>query len=387
MLLPNRKEVYSFDIIPNQRGDFKGVITFKPGEWPVKDVDSDGEEMARAFNEEKPAQFTLWYTFDIRVQPASSQSTVELEAHVLDSTVLCVPLSNPLGKKLHFKCTINGNFLEGSESFEIQPKEKFNYELKFSPRKIGKFKGSLIFFNEETGEFWYDLKLLAIDAMPVELDPVEAEIGKYAVQKVNLKNPFDERLDFRVLISNTDHFVIENNNNNNNGLNSNNNQTDFVSVNAQSSLDVNIKFMPSTIGLGDHVSLLTFSNDRIGNLTYELKGYGLEPDTQDPLNITSEINQSQISTIYFRNTTDSAIYCDLALLDETNENKPFVEENPENPVFNILMNSMESVHVPPKAALDIPIVFSPIELKSYKLSLAISTRREARMSWDEKNKK
>jgi hypothetical protein len=107
MLLPNKKELYKFEICPTQRGDFKGVITFKPGEWPVKDVDSDGEEMAKTFNEELPPQFTLWYMYDLRVQPAPSQSTVELEAHVLDSAVLCVPMSNPLGKKLEFNVVKN----------------------------------------------------------------------------------------------------------------------------------------------------------------------------------------------------------------------------------------------------------------------------------------
>jgi hypothetical protein len=178
MLLPNKKEPYRFEICPTQRGDFKGVITFKPGEWPVKDVDSDGEEMVRAFNEEKPPQFTLWFTYDLRVQPAACQSVVELEAHVLDSAVLCVPLSNPLSRRLEFKVIKNGNFLEGEDRFEVPAKGKLNYELKFCPRKVGKFRASVIFQNEESGEFWYDLKLIGLDALPVLLDPVESEIGR-----------------------------------------------------------------------------------------------------------------------------------------------------------------------------------------------------------------
>lgn len=36
MVLPNRKETYYFQIHPIKRGEFKGVITFKPGEWPIK---------------------------------------------------------------------------------------------------------------------------------------------------------------------------------------------------------------------------------------------------------------------------------------------------------------------------------------------------------------
>jgi hypothetical protein len=33
--------------------------------------------------DDKPQQFTLWFTFDLKVQPPPPQSTVELEAHIL----------------------------------------------------------------------------------------------------------------------------------------------------------------------------------------------------------------------------------------------------------------------------------------------------------------
>jgi hypothetical protein len=187
-----------------------------------------------------------------------------------------------------------------------------------------------------------------------------------------LKNPLNDRAEFRVLISNTDHFGVENKRHN-----------DVISIEANGSVDVNIKFMPSTIGLADHVGIVSFQNERIGNISYEVKGIGLEPDTQDPINITSEVNQSQMVTVYFKNTTDSAIYCDLALLDDNG--KPFVEVNSDAPVFNLLLNSLESIHMPPKGSLDIPIVFSPVELRAYNINLVVSARREARMSWNEKD--
>ena len=375
MLLPNRKETYKFEVHPMQRGDIKGVITFRPGEWPVKDVDSDGEEMARAFNEEMPPQFTLWYTFDIRVQPAASQSLVELEAHVFDSATLCVPLSNPMQRKLEFKVIKNGSYLEGADQFEVAARDHCTYELRFCPRRVGKFRASVIFQNDETDEFWYDLKLIAIDALPIQLEPIEAEIGRFGVQTVQLRNPIAEKLDFCVFISNTDHFGVENRQHN-----------DVISVEGNSSLDVNFKFMPSTIGLADHVGLISFHNERIGNITYELKGVGLEPDAQDPINITSEVNQSQMVTIYFKNTTNATVHCDLTLTTDAEDEmrtQPFIEVNPTKPVFNLLLNELEGISVPPKGALDIPIVFSPVELKSYRLNLVLTARRESRTSWNE----
>ena len=34
--------------------------------------------------------------------------------------------------------------------------------------------------NDEFGEFWYDLKLSSLDPLPVALEPIEAEVGRYS---------------------------------------------------------------------------------------------------------------------------------------------------------------------------------------------------------------
>jgi hypothetical protein len=52
--------------------------------------------------------------------------------------------------------------------------------------------------------------------------------------------------------------------------------------------------------------------------------------------------------------------------------------------FNILLDVTENLRVPPKGTLDIPVVFCPEELKQYKCTLALKARREAKMSWADK---
>ena len=145
-----------------------------------------------------------------------------------------------------------------------------------------------------------------------------------------------------------------------------------------------------------------------------MRGVGLEPDTQDPIHITAECNQAQLVTINFRNSTDSAIYCDLLIVDE-NTNEPLLVSNSmqsmqtptttttglaaaaaalassavntENQVFNILLDKLQNLHVGPRGVLDIPIVFTPNELRRYDVRLIVSARREARMSWIEQDPK
>ena len=41
------------------------------------------------------------------------------------------------------------------------------------------FLSSLIFMNDEIGEFWYDLKLISLDPLPFQFDPIEVQVGKY----------------------------------------------------------------------------------------------------------------------------------------------------------------------------------------------------------------
>jgi len=52
-----------------------------------RDIDSDGEEMAQIFDEEKPPRLTLWYSVDIKVLPQAPQSVIELESHAMVNSI------------------------------------------------------------------------------------------------------------------------------------------------------------------------------------------------------------------------------------------------------------------------------------------------------------
>ena len=46
--------------------------------------------MTQLFSEEKHQQFTLWFSFDLKVVPQAPQSVIELEANTLVSLILDV---------------------------------------------------------------------------------------------------------------------------------------------------------------------------------------------------------------------------------------------------------------------------------------------------------
>jgi hypothetical protein len=112
----------------------------------------------------------------------------------------------------------------------------------------------------------------------------------------------NEPAQFRIKISNSRHFSLERK------------QSDLISLDANSSAQINVLFIPSALGLADHFTMVSFANEKCGKINYELKGCGLEPLVQEPICIASEIGQTQIANVNFQNPTDSAIYCDLILV-------------------------------------------------------------------------
>jgi hypothetical protein len=102
-VLPKKSARYEFEICPPKRGNYKGVVVFQPGPWPIKymfssmddkttlscsffqrDIDSDGDEIP-ALEVDDPAeyQYSLWFTVDINVQAPNAQATVDLIAPCL----------------------------------------------------------------------------------------------------------------------------------------------------------------------------------------------------------------------------------------------------------------------------------------------------------------
>ena len=55
---------------------------------------------------------------------------------------------------------------------------KASYELVFFPTCIGETKGSIIFYHDATGEFWYDIDLIAENPSISNLKQMVCELGR-----------------------------------------------------------------------------------------------------------------------------------------------------------------------------------------------------------------
>jgi hypothetical protein len=65
-----------------------------------------------------------------------------------------------------------------------------------------------------------------------------------------------------------------------------------------------------------------------------------------------------------------------------------VNRTPEpNQIFNILLESLQNLHLSPRSILEIPVMFCPTQMQKYNVNLVVLAKREAQMSWLEPESK
>ena len=194
-----------------------------------------------------------------------------------DSCTISVPLSNPFDKDIELTAFIEGQYLEGDNKISITSKSKSKYDLKFNPKRIGNYKGryesfnlfnlthkivthkfsfSLKFISNETGEFWYDLRMASLDPLTVNLPNIQCEVGRYIRDVIKLQNPLFETITFQASSSNTNNFVLELP------------QKNSIIVPANTITEVPIIFTPSTVGKSEHFTELIFYNEKVSQTLF-----------------------------------------------------------------------------------------------------------------------
>ena len=117
-------------------------------------------------------------------------------------------MSNPLNEPITFEVFYSGEGLIGEGSFSLEPRSEGLYSMIFSPLMAGEFQGTIGFLNENVGEFWYDLNLIAEENPVVGLELLECELGKVATHFVQLENPTGQELMLDYRNSNPTNFEV-----------------------------------------------------------------------------------------------------------------------------------------------------------------------------------
>ncbi|KAL3884217.1 hypothetical protein ACJMK2_030436, partial [Sinanodonta woodiana] len=370
-VLPGQQEMYTMKVSPLRRGVFKGVVAFIAGKSPVVEVDSDGDEVPNEDDELKEFYgYRVWYSVEVNVKPPPPERILEVTCACQKKSILEVIVRNPTTETITLEATIQGQHLSGNPSITLPPGSKDIYTLTYAPAIIGTIKGSLIFYHESVGEFWYSLRLTAESPPQTTLPHMECELGRWTKQNIVLDNPTEETLELIPTISNSNNFSLERDNER------------PIILRPFSNIEVPLHFMPSTLGQGDHLAKIIFHSEQLGEWIFVASGTGLLPLTQDPVSVYTVAGSNTTLIIPFRNPMDHAVVCQVMLTDNHKQLDELLGgySEPES-AFCLLLKHKEGIRVGPKSTLDIPVCFAPTEMKMYESTCTVIVRKENNGKW------
>ncbi|XP_048459067.1 cilia and flagella-associated protein 47-like [Rhincodon typus] len=341
---------YLLNILPWKRGKFTGL--------PRCDSPT-------LLNEE-----VLGYTGHL----GKSSTTLDIVLRCDDATDVIIPIRNPLQEPLTLDVMLNGAGITGDTSLVIGPKEVISYKARYTPSVVGESLGSVTFYSDLIGEFWYELNLIAKKPMPVSLPELRCELGKRIWQVIPLANSTIETLKLEVINSNPGAFSVEID------------PRKRLVVNSQSTLEVPFQFAPSTLGKINHCATIIFKCPQFEEWTFHLSGVGLLPQQMDPVSVSACVNSHASVIVPFENPTNEFLLVDVVMTDNeqvTHHQCPsdLLQCSNKETVFYIPLKQNQGLLLPPKGKLDIPVIFAPDDMVLYEGLLVVHIKKQDGSSW------
>jgi len=327
---PHETATYDLQIMMPRGGTFAGSVTF---------LAPNGEY--------------IWFTLEISAENPPSEQTVQLRARARTAVAADITIVNPLDEAISFDVQILGTGLIGAPTVNLEPKGSTIYELIYSPLVQGREEGSLTFVNDDMGEFWYALELLAEEADPVTIPEISAELGKWKTTKLEVENPLGDDVVFRVHNSNPTNFKLKMENPHEPGV--------IVAAYSQQSLE--LKYVPSSLGEEEEATL-TLSHPQAGKWVYAVTGRGRSPQEMDLTKVSASVGQSSSHQITFRNPLKAPLEIKVRL-------EPGGVQDAE--AFNLMLGARgeEGIMVGAFREIDLPFLFSPTAMLEHSCSIIL----------------
>ena len=296
------------------------------------------------FFEEQDKHKYIWYTVCINTDKPRSEKTIELSTHVRKTLAFEISLSNPLKEALTYEIAIEGEGLTGDTLLNVLPLQTCVYELRFTPLRAFKGRGSVAFIQEKLGELWYELSLIA-ENKPVErLSTLKAELGKFSQHEIQLENPSGFNVEVSHRVSNPNNFDVI---------------PDIIIIPPMSAVSAYIRYTPSDLEVNETGEVI-FDSEEIGNWYFMVFGVGLPPTKFDPKVISCGLNKDLSQSINFKNPFKDPIVITISM--------EAVDKNKE--VFQLLLRK-NKVTVQGLSVFQIPLLFAPREINEYQCEIIV----------------
>ncbi|KAJ3172770.1 Cilia- and flagella-associated protein 47 [Geranomyces variabilis] len=312
----------------------------------------------------------VWYLLSLQVHPPAAEETIPVETTVRKPILLDIPLYNPLEKDVIFVAQIVGSGLSGDNQLSIPARSEKVYVLTFHPMIKMQGTGTIKFYSEEVGEFWYNLSLSAKEGPPMELTPMSCPLGKSCSCIVPLRNPLDKPVTLSVALSNASEFQLAYPAaaDSLRGGPSEDPCTELqITVPARESADMQLVFWPTS--LTETVrGMIKVSSVDIGDFVFYVQGQGENPTPFDPTVITSQLENPSTSSVTFTNPLPDAIAVTITLEQSGTE-------------FSLVHNRQKKISVEGLQSVSIPFMFRPARMVGHEANIVIKMEGAAGFTW------
>ncbi|KAM3585737.1 uncharacterized protein V6R79_025810 [Siganus canaliculatus] len=347
---PRDSATYTLSVSPWKRGKQTGFLTFL-------EIDDNKKTNTHQGNVFEP--YKVYFSLEVICEPAAPIRVIDVQCVAQSSVTIEMPVRNPQGDLLTLDVFLDGDGLSGSNMVSIPPGGTLNYKATFSPGRVGKSTGSVLFQSELVGEFWYQLDLYALPPPVIALPQTCCQLGKWTRETIPLVNPTDEALELHVAISNPRNYTLEID------------PGSKLIVEPHSSAQLGVRFTPSSIGEGNHMAKITFTCPEMGEWCVFLSGRGLNPEMEESLSISSLIGSSASITIPFINPTEFPLELDITLRDEDPNNH---QTPTDSRLFSIPLSRTKGVEVSEGDTFSVPVVFVPNSMELQQAWLCITAK-------------
>ena len=298
---------------------------------------------------------TIWYTIKIeaRSQFINLNSPIEMKTYIRKAIFIEILLENPTNEAIIFNIEYEGEFLFGNKEFKLEGNKSSNYQLYYSPLKVGKRDGMIHIYNENIGEFLYKLSLICEENPAIYPDIMRAELGRSIELIIILENPLDEEIDIFFLNSNVINFSVI---------------PDKILIPAFNKTKVQIKYTPSSIDYEED-AIITFENPKVGKWEYHLAGKGIPPTIMENTIVSTYVGGMTSGIINFKNPFKDYLNVYLELRNEGTSN-PFK-----------LMLKKDKYSIQPFRVLQIPFSFNPESLSKYYADVYVYIASSKSIFW------
>ncbi|KAI9094050.1 hypothetical protein DFS34DRAFT_665616 [Phlyctochytrium arcticum] len=292
----------------------------------------------------------VWYVVALSIQSPPPESTLEIITTVRQPATVDIPTINPLDHPVTFSVKLSGNGLAGDKTITLQAREELTYQLSFEPMLRMKTSGSIKFHSEEIGEFWYQLRLEAVDAPPVTLSSMSCALGKCCFNLLPLINPLSKPIHLSLSLANSRDFgllyppspILD--------VNKASTQRYLeLDLAAHEQMQVQLVYWPRSLTQRQKGSVEVVSKE-IGNFVFFVEGCGELPTPFPPHIVNSPLQDPTSSSLTFTNPLVDPIPITIAL-----------QQSADHPDFS-LIHRHKRMHVNACASIEIPLVYCPQDM-------------------------